>query len=279
LNAHTTSPAIDVDAAVAAVEADGFAVVPGVLTAAEVATALERLWDARDENERLGLPTFQAVIDPNASNVRVMNLPGCDQVFRDLLEHPVADAIAARLLGGDYIVSNFTANIARPGSGSMGIHSDQALIAPEPWMDRWAINIIWCFGDIRPENGATLYVPGSHLSATRADLPADLEGALVPFTASAGSIAVMDGRAWHTSGANVTEAEDRPLAFAYYTKPFLRPQMNWTASLRRDVRQTFSPKMRHRLGLDWMLNGTVPPELDRTTPARNLEDDNPQGNE
>jgi ectoine hydroxylase-related dioxygenase (phytanoyl-CoA dioxygenase family) len=264
LNAQHTHPHIDVAAVVDEVEAHGFAVVPRVLTGDEVASALERLWQARDENERLGLPTFQAVIDPNANNVRVMNLPGCDQLFRDLLEHPVADAIARRLLGDDYIVSNFTANIARPGSGAMGIHSDQALVVPGPWVDRWAINVIWCFADIRPENGATRYVQGSHLCANRSDLPTDLEGALVPFSAPAGSIAVMDGRAWHTSGANVTEDEDRPLAFAYYTKPFLRPQMNWTASLRHEVRTSVSPRMRHRLGLDWVLNGPVPPELDRT---------------
>jgi ectoine hydroxylase-related dioxygenase (phytanoyl-CoA dioxygenase family) len=196
------------------------------------------------------------------NNVRVMNLPACDPLFGELLEHPLVDAVVGKLLGRTYVISNFTANIASPGSGSMALHSDQALVAPEPWLHRWSVNIIWCFGDVRPENGATRYVPCSHRYATNAELPADLGEQLVPFTAPAGSIAVMDGRVWHTSGANVTADEDRPLAFAYYTRAFVRPQWNWSAALRHDVRVGFSPTMRYRLSLDWSLNSTLPDEVD-----------------
>ena len=63
---------------------------------------------------------------------------------------------------------------------------------------------------------------------------------------------------WHTSGANTTTDEDRPLLFGYYTKPFLRPQWNFTAALRPEVQARFSPTMRYRLGLDVAANlGTV----------------------
>ena len=41
----------------------------------------------------------------------------------------------------------------------------------------------------------------------------------------------MDGRMWHTSGANVTATEERALLFGYYCAPFLRPQTNWNAAL------------------------------------------------
>jgi fumagillin biosynthesis dioxygenase len=193
-------------------------------------------------------------LDPNPSNVRVFDLVDLDPLFGDLLQHPVADAVASRFLGDDYIVSNFTANIARPGSASMFVHSDQSLVAPEPWLQPWALNIIWCLSDIRRENGATLYVPGSHTFCTRDDLPPDLEARLVPFEAPAGSILAMEGRMWHTSGSNVTEDEDRPLLFAYYTRPFLRPQWNFGVALRPEVQVRLSPTMRYRLGLDAALN-------------------------
>lgn len=52
----------------------------------------------------------------------------------------------------------------------------------------------------------------------------------------------------------MTEGEDRPLLFAYYTKPFLRPQWNFAAALRPEVQARFSPTMRARLGLDTALN-------------------------
>ena len=43
---------------------------------------------------------------------------------------------------------------------------------------------------------------------------------------------LMDGRVWHTSGNNVTEDQDRALIFSYYSAPYIRPQWNFTASLR-----------------------------------------------
>ena len=87
----------------------------------------------------------------------------------------------------------------------------------------------------------------------------DLECRLVPLEAPPGSILAMEGRVWHTSGANVTANEDRPLLFGYYTKPFVRPQWNFTAALRPEVQARFSPLMRYRLGLDGGLNLGPPP--------------------
>jgi hypothetical protein len=244
----------DLDGVAAALERDGAAVIPGVLSPAEVEHAVERLWAASAESQRRGVPTHIRQLDPNASNVRVFDLVDLDPLFGELLQHPVADAVVSRFLGADYIVSNFTANIARPGSGSMFVHSDQSLVAPEPWLQPWALNVIWCLGDVRYENGATLHVPGSHRWSTRVEVPDDLEARLVPFEAPAGSIVAMEGRVWHASGANTTEDEDRPLLFAYYTRPFVRPQWNFTAALRPEVQAGFSAGMRYRLGLDVGLN-------------------------
>jgi ectoine hydroxylase-related dioxygenase (phytanoyl-CoA dioxygenase family) len=250
----TSSAAVDLEDVAARLERDGHAVVPGVLSPAEIEHAVERLWAASEESQRRGIPAHIEQLDPNASNVRVFDLVDLDPLFGELLQHPVADAVVSRFLGPNYIVSNFTANIARPGSQSMFIHSDQSLVAPEPWLQPWSINIIWCLSDVRHENGATLHVPGSHRFQTRDEVPDDLEARLVPFEAPAGSILAMEGRVWHTSGANVTEDEDRPLLFAYYTRPFVRPQWNFTAALRPDVQARFSPAMRYRLGLDIGLN-------------------------
>jgi hypothetical protein len=153
---------VDLAAVGADLERDGFAVIPGVLSPDEVAYALDRLWAASAESQRRGIPAHNAQLDPNASNVRVFDLVDLDPLFGELLEHPVADGVATGLLGRDYIVSNFTANIARPGSRSMMIHSDQSFVAPEPWSSPWALNVIWCLHDVHRDNGATLYLPGSH---------------------------------------------------------------------------------------------------------------------
>ncbi|MET0458750.1 MAG: phytanoyl-CoA dioxygenase family protein [Ilumatobacteraceae bacterium] len=253
----STEPIVDpseLDGVAASLERDGVAVIPGVLSPAVAADGLERLWAATRESERRGVPAHIAGLDPNASNVRVFNLIDLDPLFGALIAHPVADDAVTAVLGREYIVSNFTANIARPGSASMVVHSDQAAVMPEPWVVPQTVNIIWCLTDVHADNGATLHIPGSHRYRTLADVPDDPIAHMVPFEAAAGSVIVMEGRVWHTSGRNVTEADDRALLFGYYTKPFIRPQWNFTRSLAPDVQASCSPLLRYRLGLDTTLN-------------------------
>lgn len=239
-----------VAAAVEQVVQDGFAVVPDVLGRDQAAEVLERLWSAAGESERRGVSTYAEGLDPNSRNVRVWNLLDLDPVFVELISHPVADALVSGVLGADHIISNFTANIARPGSGSMMVHSDQSLVMPGPWDRADCMNIIWCLTDVRPDNGATLHLPGSHRVRRSDEVPADAAERMVPFTATAGSIVAMEGRVWHTSGRNVTEAEDRALLFGFYTRPFLRPQWNHSVALSPATQAALPEGLRYRLGLD-----------------------------
>ena len=240
----------DLAAAKTQLRSDGWCIVPDVLTPAEALGVLDRLWRAAEESERRGVATYMPVLDPNPSNVRVFNLLDIDPVFRELIRHPRALELVRSLLGEAFLISNFTANIARPGSRSMPVHSDQALVTPEPWLHPWAMNIIWCLTDVRFENGATLYLPGSHRYTNRSQLPPDPLTRMQPFEAPAGSFIAMEGRVWHTSGANTTRDEDRALLFGYYSADFLRPQVNWNAALSSAVQESLDTDMRRWLGLN-----------------------------
>ncbi|KAL4791883.1 hypothetical protein BDV19DRAFT_400991 [Aspergillus venezuelensis] len=252
---HPLSPN-QLSAAKSSLDQTGYAIIPNILSSSETEHVYQHLWAAAKSHESRGGHLHLPALDPNASNIRIFYLMELDPLFRELIQHPAALQLTKAVLGERILVSNFTASIARPGSKSMELHSDQSLVVPEPWEEPWGINIIWCLDDVYFENGATLFIPGSHKWTRKADVP-DLDSAnklLQPFTARAGSIVAMDARVWHTSGANVTSDKDRALLFGFYTRPFLRQQVNWTAVFGEDVRGAFSEELRGLLGVDITAN-------------------------
>jgi hypothetical protein len=248
-------------AAKAQLAQEGWCVLPDVLSPEAARHALERLWATVEANRRAGIDSVIPGLDPNAQNIRVFNLIQSDEVFRELIRHETAREFVCEVLGPEFLISNFTANIARPGARSMALHSDQSLVAPEPWLQPWSVNIIWCLTDAHFANGATMFIPGSQNWHSHADVPQDAARRLRAFEAKAGSIVVMEGRVWHTSGANVTADEDRALLFGYYSKAFLRPQTNWNVTLPLALQAQLSPDMRHWLGLEATANRALATHL------------------
>ena len=234
-------------------EAHGFCVVEDVLTAVEVSGIREKLLDAATESNRRGVPTYIPSLDPNDANVRVFNLLDLDPIFLELMERPEAIEFVKKLVGDDFIVSNFTANIARPGAKSMHAHSDLGIVFPGPWLKPWSMNVLWCLDDVHQDNGATRYLPNSHKITYAKDVPHDMLDNMRSFNAKAGSIIIMDGRLWHTSGENVTAKEERAIVFGYYSAAFLRPQVNWNVLLAESTQRNLSSHTRRWLGL----NGTA----------------------
>lgn len=240
---------------------DGFCIVPDVLQPAEVQQVNLAIERAIEESRRRGVATHTDFMDPNDSNVRLYTLPDFDPVFVELLRRPAALDLVRAVLGDNFIVSSFTANIAYPGSQSMNWHSDQALVIPPPWPDPWTMNIIWCLDDVHEANGATRYVPGSHRYASFDEVPGDLAASSRAFEAKAGSIIAMDGRLWHTSGANVSKDERRALLFAYYAKDFIRPQTNHDAALSAEAQARLDDEARALLGMGAAANVRIGGEI------------------
>jgi len=235
--------------ALAHFEEHGFAVLPEVLSAHEVGLARAALVEAARASEARGMPTRLEALDPGGRNVRVYELVEHAPVFGELAMHPKVLPCVDALLAGDALLSNFTANIALPGSRAMNAHCDQSTVMPEPWPVMFAMNAIWCLDDTDAGNGATRYLPGSHRITCFADVPDDPTLGMQPFEAAAGSVILMHGRMWHTSGANTSEDRERALLFAFYARSFLRTQCNWSRSLSREIRRRLSPELQERLGV------------------------------
>ena len=242
------------DAARAQLKAEGWCVVPDVISREAAAEGHRRLWAIAETNARDGYSPLLPDIDPDSHMVRILSPLSSDGFFRDLIQNPVALAMARAVIGHELVVANCTANISQPGSAPMALHADLAFILPEPWIHPWSANVVFCLTDVHPDNGATRYIPGSHRWTTMADVPDNADELLVPFRAAAGSIVVMDGRLWHTSGNNVTADEERALLFGYYSAYFLRPMINWSIAIPAEAQATASPTLRDLLGLDVFAN-------------------------
>ncbi|GAW23205.1 hypothetical protein ANO14919_127560 [Xylariales sp. No.14919] len=232
----------------------GWAKIPAVLTKERAAQIVSRLWETAVTQESRGYRQFNPFMDPNTSNVRVWYQPEIHNIFEELTFNPVALEMVEAALGARPILSNFNVNIARPGSESMSLHSDQSLTYPSPWIHTWAANALWCLTDIREENGATRYLPGSHKYTTRQEIPPNAPELLRPFNADAGDLIIMSGALWHTSGLNRTKDEDRTVLFGYFVAPHLRPQVNWTSKISRNIQDNMTPEQRRVLCIDDMVD-------------------------
>jgi ectoine hydroxylase-related dioxygenase (phytanoyl-CoA dioxygenase family) len=247
-------PTPDLEEARRQLDALGYCVVPNVLRAAEIAALRERL-EAQAAGERARGVAF---LDggPARPNQRVWMLANKGRVFRDLLLHPMVEALMGHLLGPDFLVSSFTANIAGPGGEPMVLHTDQGYVGF--WTPAAVVaNIAWMLDDFTDANGGTRLVPRSHLDAAatpRSSAYAPQEPANMPTPRDtiaaegpAGSILCFDGRIWHGTGANRTDRPRRGL-LSYHCRPFVRQQENFTLGLDPAIREAERPALLNRLG-------------------------------
>ena len=202
--------------------------------------------DFRNEDGSLRQAAFTEA--SGGCNQRVWMLVNKGQIFIDMLSHPTIRKFIDMLLGEDYLLSSHSANIVKPGSVAMRLHTDQwwmptptrrerqplpagsmnrerfdvdevpsTMIAP-----RVAANVLWVLEPFSEDNGGTLIVPGSHLYGRQPDSDA----ASVVATAPEGTALVLDGRTWHGTGANVSDGTRQAILTTFCTPQF-RPQENY----------------------------------------------------
>lgn len=241
------APTDDVERAEHDLATHGICAVTGVLTGDELRRAHDELYDAAAQDRARGREQkFALDYAHDDTNQRVWNVLSRGAVFQDLAEHPTALRLLTSVLGWPMLLGNMSANITGPGGGEMVLHADQIFV-PTPWpTDPQGANAAWCVDDFTADNGATCFVPGSHLLHR---LPEPGEDAVaVPMEAPAGSLVVFESRLWHRTGFNRTDDERRAGIFGWYTRPIYRQQENWYLSLDPIVRQFASDTLLTLLG-------------------------------
>lgn len=168
-----TQPAVDaarLDALLARVERDGFAVVEGLLSDAEVeeirADVAPRFAHAAGRNNFEGFATrrLYGVIEKTFA---------CNP----LVEHPLVLGLLDRILEPNYLLSQLQAIDILPGEAAQPLHYDDGFY---PWpRPRRALGAatIWAIDDFTEDNGATVVIPGSHLWGDRVPTAGEARGA------------------------------------------------------------------------------------------------------
>lgn len=203
-------------------------------------------------------------------NQRIFGLIGKSKEFRKLALEDQAMSVAKKLFGSTYglpdeyvsevgldsvLLSSLTANIVGQGGIEMMKHADQAYM-PSSTPYAGVMNVAWLLSDFTPENGGTLVAPGSHLAENPLQFFMN-PPTMVPVTAPAGTALFLDGRTWHATGSSSVSTK-RSAIFAYYCRPYMRQQENYSLTLSTELRESVSEELLKLLGFEaWFTLGDI----------------------
>lgn len=253
----------------------------------------------RDEHGKIRADAFKA--ENGGVNQRVWMLVNKGHCFVEALEQDHVNDTVSQVLGEEFLVSSFSANIAKPGGIKMQLHTDQWW-APEPTrasrrnlpvgsMTRTTFdvdatisdatremiapaacsNVLFMLNGMTEENGGTRIVPGSHRFGRHPDPVQDAEIETVAAIGPPGCAIITDGRVWHGTGANISNS-DRYAMILTLCGPQYRPQENYTIGTRRDVYAQLSEQTKARLGFKvwWGYGRTADPTVEFIDPDEQL---------
>jgi ectoine hydroxylase-related dioxygenase (phytanoyl-CoA dioxygenase family) len=175
--------------------------------------------------------------------------------FLTLLEQFAAHPFIESFFGGKYILNTYGAVLNEPGTSAYvgNVHRD---LRSHSGGLRLMMQLIVMLDPFTDDNGATYLLRGSH---RRAEPPAadeffaHADRAIGP----AGRVVAFDSNLWHAAGVNRSQARRRGLTIAF-TRPFMKPQLDYPRALGYAAADAMSPALRQVLGY----NARVPASLE-----------------
>jgi ectoine hydroxylase-related dioxygenase (phytanoyl-CoA dioxygenase family) len=189
-------------------------------------------------------------------------LPDKGPDFESFFLHPEVHQVVARFLGPDFIANDVYSMGLLPGYPGRPFHVDEPLPHSAHSL---AINVLYPLTDFTEPNGATRFLPGSHLwpAEHRARIEAWLCGRQGPVAgevavpAPAGSALMLLGGVYHSPGANRTPSV-RPTLASLFTVPWMKPYTDFTRALKPEVLSRATPVALRLYGF-----GSVVPPAER----------------
>lgn len=203
------------EAVVGEMEAVGYSIVEGVLTAEEVARKRAEL-DALLAHTDAGSNSFLG-----RRTRRVYTLLAKVRCFDEMVLNPLLLTVMDRVLN-HYQLCVTTAIEIGPGEAAQTLHADDG-VYPLPNLGApLTVNSMWAIDDFTEENGATRLVPGSHRGAEK---KSGGDAATVAACMPAGSVLIYYGSVLHGGGANRTGSPRLGVVIEYAVS-WIRSQEN-----------------------------------------------------
>jgi ectoine hydroxylase-related dioxygenase (phytanoyl-CoA dioxygenase family) len=265
-------PSAQLEQAKVQLDQQGYCILPDLLLSEVLRRVRERIAEQATVERRSRLSgRDDAQVDD--SNQYVYALINKGDVFVDLVLHPVILQLVQHLLGEEFLLSASDGILAHPGGSLAPLHTDQWWMPPPvPRGQRHApvgsiqrnevggssrcdaisppvvCSIMWMVSPFTDENGGTRVVPGTHLSGALPEASIPHRVASIAACGNAGSAMVFDGRLWHSTGANRTDAV-RIGIVTTYCGPQFRPMENYTIAAREALLAARrEPMLRQLLG-------------------------------
>ncbi len=222
---------------VAALGADGYAMLPDAITDDEVQAARRALEEILEVTPG-GRDDFEG-----RNTRRVYALFAKTRALDVMATHPVVLAVLDRVLG-NYQLSAPAAISIGAGEVAQPLHSDDAIYPMARPHQELVVNVMWPLEEFTEANGATRIVAGSHRWTSEQPTPTTPTRTI---EMPARTALLYLGSVWHGGGANRTNRA-RLGVVLHYASAWLRPVENHVLAVPPDVARTLSPRLQELLG-------------------------------
>jgi ectoine hydroxylase-related dioxygenase (phytanoyl-CoA dioxygenase family) len=217
---------------------DGYVIVSGMMTAADVCAARADL-DRVLETTPAGRNAFEGY-----ATQRVYALFAKTRTFDLAATHPLLLEVLEHVLGHFQLSAPVGIRIG-PGEHAQVLHRDDSIYPlPQPGPPV-VVNTMWPLDEFTADNGATRLVPGSHRWEPHRQPAA--EDPVVTATMAPGSAMFYLGNLWHGGGANRTGLP-RLGVILEYAAAWLRQQENLCLAVPRRVVRQLPEQLQELLG-------------------------------
>lgn len=234
----------------ARIRSDGFANIGPVLdsvTVKAMRSALQRAIDA-DLEKWSGNPWYK-------DHWMVHNLMMRDPAFLDFLENQLVHDYLSRLLSPSCTLYAYTSSSLPPNGSNLSrrIHVD----AQAECLDYMTnVGVLVALDDFTAANGATYFLPGSHLSLEPPDEMRFFRDAVRPYP-KAGEAVIFNARTFHYGGENATDRARHAITLNA-CRHWMKQRFDYPRMMGDELLDRLGPVGRRFVGMD----SRVPTSLD-----------------